>query len=355
MTTTVFRRDLLGDSFVRRLKRQRPTSVLLLCDRRASRARTAVLRSLKKSELPFVVIDWLPSENKKNIENAERIARRFVRAGADRGSLLLAVGGGVTTDLGGFIASMLLRGVAWGAIPTTLLGMVDAAHGGKTGVNLQEGKNLLGSFHRPSFVLVDRDTLAGLPDREWACGMAELVKAALVGDASLFRQLESAPVRPYFRSSEQLDRAVRRAARAKLRIVEQDPEERGGDRVLLNLGHTWGHALETTTNWALSHGEAVGLGLLCAARFAEQLGLATPPRGAAPLSHRLEATLARFGLPVVPPRPLPRANILHTALYRDKKRAGGLLRLVLPLCPGRCVTYDLESQGTRALWPPSWL
>lgn len=308
-----------------------PARVFVVLDARAARAaRSAVAGALRDARLPAT---WLPGprgETGKTFAAAGALAREFVRQGLDRRSFVLAVGGGVTSDLAGFAAAIALRGVRWGVCPTTLLAMADAALGGKTAVNLPEGKNLLGAFHFPSFVIADVATLRTLPAREWSCGLGEIVKSAMLeGEAALAR-LERARPQDLRRASPALLAAVRAAAWLKTGIVRRDPLERG-ERALLNLGHTFGHALETAAGpRRLAHGEAVALGLRVATDFAAEHGVAAPEYAA-----RVRALLARCGLPVRYPGRLPSAARLTALLARDKKAHARRLDLILPLAPGR--------------------
>ena len=334
MTRPRYGRGVLGTELPRALRRldPPPSSVFVLQDRRARAVTDAALeRTLGRLDAPVKFLRWPAAERRKVLSEAETLARRIVRGGADRRSLILAVGGGVTTDMGGFLAAMLLRGVRWGAVPTTLLAMADAALGGKTAVDLPEGKNLLGAFHHPAFVLCDVATLATLPAREWLCGLGEVLKSAMVADPPMLRRLEAArPGDTRRPSAVSLDLA-RRSGRVKMRIVERDPLEKG-ERKLLNLGHTFGHALEAAAGFRrLAHGEAVALGLLCALRMAEEQGLAAPDYGA-----RIGSLAKRLGLPTRYPGPLPARRELAKLLRRDKKARSGSLELILPVEPGAC-------------------
>jgi len=248
-----------------------------------------------------------------------------VQAGVERSGTVIALGGGVVGDLAGFAAAVFLRGVHWVTLPTSLLAMVDASMGGKTGCDLPQGKNLVGAFHPPSLVLADPQLLKTLPETELRNGMAEVLKHAILGDADLFEHCSSGW--PALR--QELDPVVRQAMAVKLRIIQEDPYERG-ERASLNLGHTLGHALEQASDFRLKHGEGVAIGTLAAARLAEQLGLAQ-----AGLSATIEVALDRLGLPTRLPPGLERERIL-SAMMLDKKRMSGKLRLVLPIRIGAC-------------------
>ncbi|HEX9793660.1 MAG TPA: 3-dehydroquinate synthase family protein [Planctomycetota bacterium] len=309
-----------------------PSSVCVLFDVHATAARGPLVTALEELDAPLHFVEWEAGESRKTLAEVEAFAREFVRRGVDRRSVVLAVGGGTTTDLGGFLAAVLLRGLRWGAIPTTLLGMVDAAVGGKTAVDLPEGKNLVGAFHMPEFVVGDVDFLASLPEREWSCGLGEVLKTALLGDAALLSGLETAPAAELRRPGEVALGLALDCAALKTAIVEEDPFEHGR-RKMLNLGHTFGHALETGGGHAvLAHGEAIALGLLCAVRMAEEMGVARKGIGA-----RMRARVPKLGLPARFPGALPAEAELVRLLRRDKKADSGLLDLILPVEPGECL------------------
>ncbi len=327
---------VLATLLPRALAEAGPTAVFVLLDSGAAPVCRPLLdAAAAEAGVPFHVIEWMPSEAAKCLGEAERLAREIVRRGVDRHAILVGVGGGITTDMAGFLAAMLLRGLDWGAVPTTLLGMADAALGGKTAVNLPEGKNLLGAFHQPEFVLADTATLETLPAREWRCGLGEVLKAALIDGSELLPLLEGMPADDLQGPGSAALEMIAAAGRVKMRIVEADPTEQG-ERKLLNLGHTFGHALETASAAAggpgLAHGEAVALGLRCAARMAEEMEVAEP--GLHELVLRLSGKL---GLPTRYPGALPAAAELEVYLRRDKKAHGGSLDLVLPAEAGSCL------------------
>jgi 3-dehydroquinate synthase len=238
--------------------------------------------------------------------------------------VLYAVGGGVIGDLAGFAAASWLRGISFVQVPTTLLSMVDSSVGGKTGINIAAGKNLVGAFHQPRSVFIATDLLHTLPAREFAAGMAEVIKYGLLGDADLFAQLERVPLRA---DSADLAAVVRCCCALKARIVEADERETAaeGGRALLNLGHTFGHAIENVAGYGeYLHGEAVAIGLAAAARLSLQLGLVD-----AAVIERVDRVLAAHALPTRLRASLPLAD-LRAAMARDKKvRAGGLRFVVL--------------------------
>ncbi|MGH9787942.1 MAG: 3-dehydroquinate synthase [Candidatus Acidiferrales bacterium] len=272
-------------------------------------------------------------EEAKRLATLERLAERLLARGADRGALLVALGGGVVGDVTGFLAATYMRGVEVVQAPTTLVAQVDSAIGGKTGVNLRGGKNLLGVFHHPLAVLADVRTLETLPAREYRAGLYEVVKCGVLGDVTLFRFLERNLPAVLAREPQALRTALARASRVKARIVGRDEHEHG-ERRLLNLGHTFGHAFETLSGYrGLRHGEAVGWGLIAAARLSHRLGL-LPERDA----RRILRVVASVGrLPALPPAQPER---VYAQLFADKKKRGKELRFVLPRRIGRAEVVE---------------
>ena len=272
-------------------------------------------------------------ESAKRMATAEKLCRELVRAGADRRSLLVAAGGGVVGDVAGFVAAGYLRGVRLVHIPTTLVAQVDSAIGGKTGVNLPEGKNLVGAFYPPQLVLADPDTLATLPGREYRSGIYEVIKYGVISDARLFAFLEKNMERLVAREGAALDFAILRCIRVKAGVVSRDERE-SGLREMLNFGHTFAHAFETATGYRrYLHGEAVGWGMIAAARLAERAGLFPAAQ-----ARRVEALVRRVG--PLPPPPAQRPEQLIGIMGADKKTRGGKLRFVLPDRMGRVQTVS---------------
>jgi 3-dehydroquinate synthase len=262
-------------------------------------------------------------EAHKNLANVGGALEALARLGATRDACVVALGGGVVGDLAGFTAACWMRGIDFIQLPTTLLAMVDSSVGGKTGVNLPAGKNLVGAFHQPRAVVADIDTLASLPQREYRAGLAEVVKGAAIGDPAFFAWLETHADALLARDSQPLVEAIARKVRYKAGVVARDETEQG-ERALLNFGHTFGHALETAGDYTtLLHGEAVAIGMLLAARLSERLGMSAPAD-----TGRLQRLLERLGLPTAMPEGSDPARLL--ALMRlDKKNTAGTLRLIL--------------------------
>lgn len=295
----------------------------------------AVERSLRGAGLRahrFTVPD---GDRSKSLRRVERLYEGFLDAGADRSTAVLALGGGVVGDLAGYAAATLLRGLPFVQVPTTLLAMVDSSIGGKTGVNLRRGKNLVGAFHQPRLVWADVATLRSLPRRQRAAGLAELVKHAAIRDPRLFARLERDAERALALEPEALVPLLERSCRIKAAVVAADERE-AGPRMLLNFGHTLGHAAESLAGYrGLLHGEAVAMGMAFAARRSEALGLA--PAGT---SQRLEELLLRIGLPTELPDHPRRAYL--SAIRVDKKRRGDAIRFVALRGIGRAEAVSLR-------------
>jgi len=275
--------------------------------------------SLQKGGYRYHSLILPPGEHTKNIQTVQAIWSEMTRASIDRTSCLVALGGGVVSDIGGFVAATYMRGIAWAVLPTTLLAMADASLGGKTGVDLPEGKNLVGAFHAPRFVLADSQTLRTLPQVEWRAGMAEILKAGVIGDPCLFALCEEGEIAIQRRMSELLSRAIG----VKVRIIEEDPFERGR-RAALNFGHTVAHAIETLSEYQIQHGFAVAMGMVAEAQLAFQIGLAPLE-----VKERIELALAGLGLPTRLPKQFSPSMILQ-AMQTDKKKQLGELRFALP-------------------------
>lgn len=259
----------------------------------------------------------------KTAESLDRIYTALLAARADRQMTLIALGGGVVGDVAGYAAATYQRGIAFIQAPTTLLAQVDSSVGGKTAINHPLGKNMIGAFHQPVAVISDMDALATLPEREYACGLAEIVKHALIFDAEHFAELERDADLLLRREPRAVARVVRRSCELKAAVVAQDERETLGLRALLNLGHTFGHAIETEMGYgAWLHGEAVAAGCVLAARWSAERGALT-----AEDVDRIVRLLARFGLPTRPPAVAAARLVEH--MTRDKKNQAGRIALVL--------------------------
>lgn len=285
----------------------------------------AVLRQFK--ERPLEILFFPGGETNKRMAAVETLAEQMSSRGADRKSLVIGFGGGIVTDISGFLAAIFMRGVPVIQVPTTLLAQVDAATGGKTGVNLTTGKNLIGCFHQPLAVLIDPDVLSTLPEREYRAGLFEVIKCGVIRDPELFRLFESNAREILALDAGLLDALIAAAVRVKAEVVTADEKE-GDLRRILNFGHTVGHAIEAETGYSrLLHGEAVGRGMIAATRIANLLQLMPDIE-----SERVSRVIARFG-------PLPSVKDLApdrllVSMGRDKKTIAGTLHFVLPTSIG---------------------
>ena len=289
-----------------------------------------------------------PGEESKSFEGLADLSDRLLALNLERGDQIVALGGGVVGDLAGFAAAIYKRGIDFVQVPTTLLAQVDSSVGGKTAIDTPRGKNLIGAFHQPRLVLADLDVLATLPARELACGYAEIIKYGLLGDFSFFEWLETNVHAVLDRDVDALVRAVGRSVEMKAEIVAEDEKE-AGRRALLNLGHTFGHAIEAEMGFgdALKHGEAVGVGMAQAFRFSAKLGLC-PTQDAV----RAQAAIKAAGLPTtladVRPEPFA-ADALIAHCGQDKKAEGGKLTFVLARGIGDAfVAKDVDRAALKA-------
>ena len=319
-------------------------AVRVVCDQGVIDAHPRLPGSAGFSDHEIFVV---PSgETGKSVERYEALLRFLAREAVNRDGALFAIGGGVVGDLAGFAAATYLRGIAFHAVPTTLLAMVDSSVGGKTGINLPEGKNLAGAFWQPRSVAIDTTLLATLPPREFAAGMAEVVKYGLLADADLLEELESAP--ELSAAAKELPAIVRRCCGLKAEIVADDETENAaaGGRALLNLGHTFAHAIENVAGYGeYLHGEAVAVGLWLAARLSVDLGYVADE-----IPGRVETLLGKYRLPTRLRSPLE-ADALMEAMRRDKKNRAGKMRLIALRHPGDAITVDgVEPGNIRDLW-----
>ena len=289
----------------------------------------AAQASLEGAGLAVERIVLEPGEARKSMSEADSICRRMVHAGLDRSSCVVALGGGVIGDLAGFVAAIFQRGVPVVQVPTTVVAQVDSSIGGKTAVNLPEGKNLVGAFHQPALVLADTATLATLPEREWAEGFAEIIKHAAIRDPEMLPLLTNP------RARTGLAPLIHRNVAIKARVVEEDEHETTGTRAHLNFGHTIGHAIENAAGYGrMLHGEAISLGLRAALDLSERHAGLAPEQ-----SQRILAALRRFSLPLVLPDDLTDEAVLES-LGRDKKFVNGAIRFVLVPELGRALVSD---------------
>jgi 3-dehydroquinate synthase len=300
-----------------------------------------LLQSLAEAGVQAVALEMADGERFKRLATLEKLAESLIKLGADRSATLIAQGGGVVCDVTGFLASVYMRGVEVIQIPTTVLAQVDAAIGGKTGVNLQSGKNLLGTFHQPRVVLIDPNVLTTLPSREYRAGLYEALKCGIIGNAGLFRLFEDRRREILDRDPNVVEKVIAESVRLKARVVSADERE-GGLRQVLNLGHTIGHALEAETRYTqLLHGEAVAWGMIAATRIALSTGMLYSAT-----AERIRAAILGFGR-------LPRMKFQTTGVLKrlrsDKKTRQGAVHFVLPRQIGKVeIVSDVPAAAVRS-------
>ena len=293
----------------------------------------AVMRALKMSGFVPNVVTVPAGESAKSLKILGECYDQFAMRRLERRSFVVALGGGCVGDLAGFAAASYLRGVPWIQVATTLLAQVDSSVGGKVGINLRSGKNLVGAFHQPRAVFCDLDTLATLPDRELKAGLAEVVKYGVIQDPELFRRLEREVDRVFQRDPATLAAIIARCCTLKASVVTKDEFETSGLRAILNFGHTLGHGLEAISGYRdFLHGEAVSIGMVAAARLSSRL-TSFPEKDV----HRLQALLTRIGLPVTVKLTARKRDQLLDAMRLDKKNTGGELKFVLARALGDVV------------------
>jgi 3-dehydroquinate synthase len=294
-----------------------------------------VAKSLHHAGFAPTVATVTPGEASKSLAVVARLYDALAQLPADRSTPIVAIGGGVVGDLAGFVAATWHRGVPLFMVPTSLLAMVDSSVGGKVGVNHPAGKNLIGAIHQPAGVWIDTAFLATLPEREFRSGLAEVVKAGVILDESFFDWLEKNASAILSRDPRAVERVIERCCALKAGVVEGDERESSGGRMVLNYGHTFGHAFETVAGYGTwLHGEAVAAGMICASRLAERLKMIPVE-----VTHRQIKLLERFGLPTAPDPSWP-LDALITAMQRDKKAIAGRLRFVLPTKIGHVELID---------------
>jgi 3-dehydroquinate synthase len=297
-------------------------------------------RSLRQAKLAYDVLEMDDGEPAKRLETVERLAEELVSAKADRKSLLVALGGGVVGDCAGFLAAIFLRGIPVVQVPTTLLAQVDASIGGKTGVNLRGGKNLLGAFHQPKAVLVDPEVLSTLDEREFRSGLFESLKCGVIGDKALFDFMRRHPQKAFGRDRKSLERIITDSIRVKAAVVAADEKESDLRRIL-NFGHTVGHAIEAATGYTqLLHGEAVAWGMIAAATIACDSGFCAPET-----AEEITSAVKSLGRL---PRPRFETKEIMDRLSADKKTVAGAVHFVLPIKIGKVkIASDVPPEVVR--------
>ncbi|MBN2290951.1 MAG: 3-dehydroquinate synthase [Pirellulales bacterium] len=303
----------------------------------------AVAESLGRESLDVDMIALEPGEPTKSVDMAAGLWQGFLDLGADRKTVVVAVGGGVVGDLAGFIAATFARGIRFLQVPTSLLAQVDSSVGGKVGVNLPSAKNMVGAFLQPMGVLIDTATLDTLPEREFLAGLGEVVKYGVILDADLFELLENNVDRLLKRDHELLGDVIAQCCRLKAEVVRQDEREETGLRAMLNYGHTFGHAFESLSGYGkILHGEGVSIGMVCASRLAQQMG-----RVDEQCTKRQIELLSALGLPVDMPE--LETDAVMEAMMHDKKVAHGRLRFILPSKLGEVeLVGDVDPEDVKA-------
>jgi 3-dehydroquinate synthase len=324
--------------------RRQVTHAVVITDENVEKPHAVqVAESLAEASMGVDLVVIEPGEPAKSIEVAAALWEKLLQLGADRKSVVAAVGGGVVGDLAGFVAATYARGIRFFQVPTSLLAQVDSSVGGKVAINLPEAKNMVGAFLQPLGVLIDTATLETLDGRQYRAGLGEVVKYGVIQDAGFFDDLEANVAGLVERDHAVLRQVVARCCRLKADVVQEDEREETGLRAILNYGHTFAHALEALSGYGeLLHGEAVAIGMLCASRLAERLG-----RVDAALCERQRRLLAALGLPTQVP-PLDHDQILRTMMH-DKKVQHGRLRFVLPTRMGHVeLVGDVSPDEVRA-------
>ena len=319
----------------------RPSRLLVVTDARVGPLYAARAQAALQRAAPVSVVELAGGETGKDMRAVEAVLDALLAAGADRASVVIALGGGVIGDIAGFAAAIYMRGIRFVQAPTTLLAQVDSSVGGKTGVNHPRGKNLIGAFHQPQAVVADTDTLRTLPSRELSAGLAEVLKHGLLADEEYFAQVTRDLPRLLACEERPLAQAIVRSCEIKAAIVERDEKE-SGERALLNLGHTFGHAIEALTGYGRwLHGEAVGCGMCLAADLSQRLGLIARSDVEA-----VEEAVAAAGLPTRI-EGLSRAAAL-ASMRGDKKAEAGEIRFIVLERIGRAVQRSVPSQALDA-------
>jgi 3-dehydroquinate synthase len=315
--------------------RCRGSTVLVVCDDNTRLLAEAVGRTIGDSGFGVSIAAIAPGESSKCLSAAATLYDALADIPADRQTAVVAVGGGVVGDVAGFVAATYNRGLPLVMVPTTLLAMVDSSVGGKTGINLTKGKNLVGAFHQPAGVWINTAALDTLPDREYRGGLAEVVKYGVILDAGFFAWLEPNADAVLKRDPAAVRHVVTRSCELKARVVEKDEREETGLRMVLNYGHTFAHAFEAVGGYgAWTHGEAVAAGMACASRLAERLG-----QIGADVTRRQIQLLDRFSLPTAAKPEWP-VDQLIDAMRRDKKVSAGRMRFILPTRIGEVALRD---------------
>lgn len=311
------------------------SSIAIICDSTVKALYGTKLRAdLEANGHKTYLFDFPAGEAAKTRQTASHLQDQLLAQGLDRDALVIALGGGVSTDLGGYVAASYLRGIALINIPTSLLAMVDASIGGKTGVNTEEGKNLIGFFWQPEAILIDPTVLQTLPESELREGCSEMLKHGVIADAEYFEQLVHAADQIFARDMKTLQKLIAGSCAIKSAVVEADVSERAGKRRILNFGHTVGHAIELCSEYQISHGQAVAVGMLAESVLSHLCGLAPSE-----LAATIRSGLLAFGFNLDLPKTIT-IDALLSAMSADKKRADDQIRFVLPDQLGSCAEFN---------------
>ena len=303
----------------------------------------ALMTSLAAAGIEAELITFPRGEENKNLQTITRLASELAQRGFDRGDALIALGGGVTGDITGFLASMYMRGIPFVQVPTTLLAQVDSSVGGKTGVDIPEGKNLVGAFYQPKAVYIDTEVLQTLPRVELQGGLAEVIKYGVIRDADFFAFLDEERDAVFALENTVITRLIARCCKIKAKVVELDERE-GGVRRILNYGHTIGHAVEAASDFKIIHGLAVAIGMCAAADLAVKTGCLSAGQ-----AKNIRELIRKYGLPTTIPAKLDRQRI-QKYLLSDKKTVGGHVFYVLPEVIGKvCITDQVSSRDVDSV------
>ena len=300
-----------------------------------------LIRLLAENGLSVRSVVFPMGEGSKNLRTVENISSELAQKGADRHSVIIALGGGVTGDIAGFVASIYMRGIPFVQIPTTLLAQVDSSVGGKTGVDLKEGKNLVGTFYQPSLVIIDIGVLATLPPKELRNGLSEVIKYGAIWDADFFSYLEDNIKGCIGLEPEAIMEVVRRSCEIKAEVVSSDEREAGLRRIL-NFGHTFGHAIEAASNFQISHGEGVSIGMVAASRLSNMKGLLSDNE-----LERMINLITAMGLPVELPSYLNIDDVISRIKYDKKSRGGDIHFVLLKRIGDTLITPDVSNNEIK--------
>ncbi len=292
-------------------------------------------KKLKRNNIKSEIITFNKGEKSKFLKTIEALSEEMIKKGFDRNDAVIALGGGVVGDIAGFLAAVYMRGIPYIQVPTTLMAMVDSSIGGKTGVDLKVGKNLIGTIHQPRAVFMNLKYLKNLPEKHIKNGLAEVIKYGVIKDRRLFKFIEQNTEKILKKDPITLKHVVEKSAKAKAKIVQNDEKEGSkGQRILLNYGHTYGHALERLSNYKLLHGYAISIGMVIANKMAVEKGLLKQKH-----ADRIKKLLKDSGLPITSMKKPTKQDLLS-----DKKKEGDYMKFILPTKIGKAIIYKEKCQ-----------